>query len=110
MIISKEDQSFLDEHKFVLYHVGIENQNAYSFATEGFEYELVCHPDNGWAYHVERHKRMIFDSRIAPKYFKTAEEAYRTALCSIRDYTMNGYKVNNKINHENRNIRGKNYN
>jgi hypothetical protein len=110
MIISKEDQSFLDNHKFVLYHVGIENQNAYSFANSGFEYELVCHPQNGWAYHVERHKRMIFDSRIAPKYYKTAEEAFSIASGSVRDYEINGYKVNNKINHENRNIRGKNYN
>jgi hypothetical protein len=53
---------------------------------------------------------MIFDSRIAPKYYKTAEEAFSIASGSVRDYEINGYKVNNKINHENRNIRGKNYN
>lgn len=110
MDISKEDQYFLDKQNFNLYHIGIENQNAYSFAKAGFEYELVCHPVYGWAYHIERHKRMVFDSRLAPKYFKTAEEAFTSATLSVREYEINGFKINKKINHENRKIKGRKYN
>ena len=106
MQISEEDQIFLDQHHFVLYHVGIENQNAYTYAEQGFEYELVCHPKGGWAYHIERHKVMKFDSRLGAKTYKTAEEAYNRAKLSVHEYAIRGFKVNNIINCTNRPTRG----
>jgi hypothetical protein len=101
MEISKEDQIFLEKQGFVLCHIGLEDQNAYSFAEKGFEFELVCHPKHGWSYHVERHHLMKFDSRLAgsdsKRYFQYAEEAYAKAVISVKDYCFSGLKINNII-------------
>ena len=87
MEISKEDQEFLDNQKYELYHIGLENQNAYRMNYEGFYFELVCHPKDKWGYHIERNNRMLFDSRLGIKKFDTAEVAHNIMILKITEYS-----------------------
>lgn len=87
MEISSENQKFLDNQKYELYHIGIENQNAYRMNYEGFYFELVCHPTDKWSYHIERNNKMLFDSRISNKKFDSAEKAHNIMILKITDYT-----------------------
>ena len=92
MEISLEDQEFLDSKNYELYHIGIENQNGYRLDYNGFYFELVCHPKNKWAYHIEKNNRMLYDSRVGIKKFDRAETAHNVMAFKILDYA---YKKRN---------------
>lgn len=70
--------------EYVLYHVGLENQNAYyNFITvksKKYYVELVDHPIYGWSYHIERNSVMLHDSRISNKFYKTGNEAHSKVI------------------------------
>lgn len=87
MEISKEDQEFLDSQNYELYHIGIENQNAYRLDYHGFYFELVSHPKDKWNYHIEKNNKMLFDSRIGIKKFDRAEGAHNIMILKITDYS-----------------------
>jgi hypothetical protein len=94
MVISEEDQEFLDKENYELYFIGFDNQNAYRKYYEGFYFELVCRPNIGrWTYHVERSNRMLFDSGISNTSFDKAETAHNIMILKITDfsYKKRGY-------------------
>jgi hypothetical protein len=70
--------------EYVLYHVGLEGQNAYynyiMVKSKKYYVELVNHPKRGWSYHIERYGLMIHDSLISNTYFDNKDDAHKKVI------------------------------
>jgi len=69
---------FVYDVPYVLNHIGIENQRAYSYKnSKGYYFELIRYSDGLWAWHLERHwhlkEKFLADSRPDLKYLSAAK-------------------------------------
>lgn len=86
-VISVNSIYRLRQLNYTYSHTGAENQKVYMtvrcLRSSNFYIELIEYPDKGWAYHVDKGKNFICDSRIVNKYYSTKEECIDGMISSL---------------------------